>query len=170
MWASQLLILQGTDQGRRNITFDFTGTPGYAGVERVELVIFHCREWGIAVQTIRLFTASSLSEAASAVGTFIVPIITSCDSLVRICISQNVIRPVIALEFNPPPDSTWTHLAEVTFYGTGTCPPDTIITSLLDVTTPPQPNTTAITAPTTASLAEKDSKHAWAAAASNNYV
>ena len=170
MWADQLLTLSTTNQVRRDITFDFIATPGFIGVVRVQLVIFNCPERGISVQTVRLLTASSLSGDRSVVGTFNVPNITSCDSLVRICISQNIEQPVIALEFIPSPGSNWTHLAEVTFYGSGSCPPDTITTaSPPDTTTPPQPRTTAITTPTTASLIEKDSKHiaTWAAAASN---
>ena len=159
MWASQLLTLQTTNQG--DIIFEFTATPGFIGVARVELVMFNCPEWGISVQTVRLLTSSSISVPRSAVRTLTVPAITSCDSLVRICIPQNIEQPVIALEFIPPPDSTWTHLAEVTFYDSGsTCPPDTIITaSPPDTTTPPQPSTTATTTPTTTSLIENDSKH-----------
>ena len=185
MWASQLLTLQTTNQVRRNITFDFRDTPGFIGVARVELVMFNCPEWGISVQTVTLLIAPSLSGGISVVRT-ITPSITSCDSLVRICILQNILQPVIALEFIPPPGSTWTHLAEVTFYGGGSCqpdiiittpppdtiittpPPDTIITTPPpDTTTPPQPSTTATTTPTTTSLIENDSKHTWAAAASN---
>ena len=90
MWASQLLTLERTNSVRRDITFDFIATPGFIRVVKVELVIFNCPEWGISVQTVTLFTASSLSAFGSVVGTFNVPSITSCDSLVRICISQNI--------------------------------------------------------------------------------
>ena len=130
MWASQLLTLEPTIniQTRREIILDFTETPG---VQRVQLVVFNCPEWGIAVQTIRLHAAQSIDVTTSLVATFPVPTITSCDSLVRICISQFIVQPVIALEFIPPPGSTWTHLAEVTFHvSSGSiCPPATIITA-----------------------------------------
>ncbi len=48
MWASQLLTISSTT----NITFDFQATQGYAGVERVEVVMFNCPEWGISVDSI----------------------------------------------------------------------------------------------------------------------
>ena len=104
--------------------------------------MFHCPEWGIAVQTIRLLTAPLLNDDRVEVEIFTVPNITSCDSLVRICISEIIVQPVIGLEFIPPPDSNWMHLAGVTFYGSGLCPPDTIITTPSahppsDATTPP---------------------------------
>ena len=49
MWASQLLALQLHNQSRIEITSDFRGRPG---VVKVELVIFNCPEWGIAIQAI----------------------------------------------------------------------------------------------------------------------
>ena len=119
-----------------SFVFDFTATPGYAGVERVELVMFNCPEWGIAVQTIIFRAAPSIGASRSSpILTFTVPTFTSCDSLVMICITQNIEQRVIALEFNPPPDSTRAHLAEVTFYGDGSCPPDadTTIGTTMDV-------------------------------------
>ena len=125
MWASQLLTVQTTNQIRREILSDFTGTPGYVGVGRVELAMFNCPKWGIGVQVIGLSTAPSLEMARLGVRIFTVPNITSCDSLVRICISQTIEQPVIGLEFTSPPGSTWTHLAEVTFYNVPTCLPDT---------------------------------------------
>ena len=57
MWASQLLTLQllpSTSESRREFIFDFTRTSPSFRVERVELVMFNCPEWGIAVQNIRL--------------------------------------------------------------------------------------------------------------------
>ena len=133
-WASQLLTLQTTNGARKEIIFDFTGSNPELRAKRVELMVFNCPDWGIPASTIRL----SAAPAISPVQTFTVPTIISCDSLVRICISQNIVLPVIALEFVHP-DSTWTHLAEVTFYGSGSCIPDTIIT------TPPPPAMATIT-------------------------
>ena len=160
VWASQLLTLQTTNEARREIIFDFTGTSNSLRVERVELVMFNCPDWGIAVQVITLLVSSSLSVGRTVVQTFSVPTITSCDSLVRICIALTIIQPVIGLEFTPPPDSTWIHLAEVTFYGTGSCPPDTIITTPPpDTTSPRPPPTTTPIIPTTTSHITKDSKH-----------
>ena len=158
MWASQLLTLQTINEFRREIVSEVTDV-----VARVEFVIFNCPEWGISTQIIRLSTATSVGTR-SFPQSFNVPTITSCDSLVRMCIDNIIIQPAIALEFIPPPDSTWTHLAEVTFYSSGsTCPPDTIIPSLplSDATTDgttvamnfatPTTNTTSLLTPSTTS-------------------
>ena len=84
MWASQLLTLQLHNAARQGIISVFTNTPNYGEVERVELVMFNCPEWGIEVQNIRLFARTSVQASRSMVGTFS-PTITSCDSLVRVC-------------------------------------------------------------------------------------
>ena len=44
MWASQLLTIN-TTANTAEITFDFTDTPDYTGVGRVEVVMFNCPEW-----------------------------------------------------------------------------------------------------------------------------
>ena len=126
MWASQLLTINTTDN-TAEITFDFTDTPDYTGVGRVEVVMFNCPEWDISVRTITLFYATSISGSGTFV-TSVFPTTTSCDSLVRVCISNTTssIRPVLTLVFLT---SNWVHLAEVTFNASDTtCPPDTIIT------------------------------------------
>ena len=128
-WASQLLTIN-TTANTANITFDFTDTPDYTGVERVEVVMFNCPEWGISIRTIHLYSATSTSGSRTFVAS-IFPTTTSYDSLVRVCISGLVTssRPVLTLVFTPPLTSNWLHIAEVTFYASGsTCPPDTIIT------------------------------------------
>ncbi len=115
MWASQLLTIRFTT----NITFDFQATPGYVGVQRVEVVMFNCPEWGISVDNITLyeFTTATISS----------PIISSCDSLVRVFISRSVSFELLTLSFQLSSASTWVHLAEVSFYGAGpNCPPDRI--------------------------------------------
>ena len=134
MWASQLLTLDLTNMVRREIISDFKETPGYVGVQRVELVLFNCPEYGISVQTIRILSAPLIGVARVAVTTFTVPTTTSCNSLVKICISHAISAPLISLELSPPTDSVWAHLAEVIFYGMGsTCPPDTILGTTTDI-------------------------------------
>ena len=153
MWASQLLTLQITNPGE--ITLNFTASLFI--VESVELVMFNCPEWRISVQTIKLLTAQSIDRGRAVVAAFPVPPITSCDSLVRICISRTIIQPVITLQFIPPPDSIWTHLAEVTFHGRGsTCPPATIITTPPPDTTTPPPDTTTPPPDTSGTTADSD--------------
>ena len=58
MWASRLLTIN-TTVNTAEITFDFTDTPDYTGMGRVEVVMFNCPEWGISVRTISLFSATS---------------------------------------------------------------------------------------------------------------
>ena len=111
MWASQLLPLQSHNGASQGIVSAFTNTPNYEGVERVELVMFNCPEWGIEVQNIRLLAGTSAPASRSVVGTFS-PNITSCDSLVRVCTHVKdlqtdrepltiITEPVIRLLFNP---------------------------------------------------------------------
>jgi hypothetical protein len=126
MWASQLLTFNAIVANRRDIVSEFILVPNYVGVERIELVMFNCP---ISALTITILSAPSLSEFPSSLVTSNV-LITSCDSLVRVCISVFTPLPVIYLRFIPPPGSTWVHLAEVKFYDSGsTCPPDTITTT-----------------------------------------
>ena len=144
MWASQLLALQVNN--RFVIISDFSGTSNYMGVDRVELVMFNCPEWGIAVyEDIGIGRASSISGPRSQTGKGRLTI-TSCDSLVRVCTSGLAItEPVIYLQFFPVTGSNRTYIAEVAFYGDGSdCPADHIIIAPppQDTTTPPPPDTT----------------------------
>ena len=97
------------------------------------------------VQTIRL------SEAGTQVGPINPYTITSCDSLMRVCLSARTAVPVLTLEFYLFPDSDWVHLAEVTFYSIGnTCPPETIITPTTpDIIITPTPPPTTMESSTT---------------------
>ena len=137
MWASQLLTINETANAAE-ITFDFTDTPDYTGMGRLEVVMFNCPEWGISVRTISLSDTTSTSSESRRFLTSISPTTTSCNSLLRVCIpfTDSSIRRVFILVFTPPSTSNWVHLAEVTLYASGsTCPPDTIITP--PPTTPP---------------------------------
>ena len=136
MWASQLLTLQ-TTQSLTNVTFDFTDTPGYDRVERVEVVMFNCPQWGIATTTITLEGATARGQAFNVFSSTSVSFLTSCESLVRVCLSADVSWPVIRLQFTLDQDSVWLHLAEVNFYARGsTCPPNVIFTPPPPMTTP----------------------------------
>ena len=127
MWASQLLTLQPGQQGI--VAFEFTSTPGYRGVSRVEVVMFNCPRYGISVRSILLLEAANILNAGTLIAA-VNPTVTSCDSLVRICISGSSIQPAVGLQFAVDVGSNWIHLAEVTFHDNGTtCPPDTVITT-----------------------------------------
>ena len=136
MWASQLLTIQ-----TMQVTFDFTDTPGYDRIERVEVVMFNCSQWGIASTTFTLTAAIARGQSFHTFALTSISSLTSCESLVRTCLSASVSRPLIGLQFfNHDPDS-WVHLAEVTFYARGsTCPPNVILT-------PPPPTTPSVTKP-----------------------
>ncbi len=139
MWASQLLTIN-TDSLTTDITFDFEAAPGYFGVRRFEVVMFYCPVWGISVDSITLYESTCGASIRNILAT-ISPTITSCDSLVRVCISRPVSSTLTALSlrFRLSTASTWVHLAEVSFYGAGpTCPPDNILDSI-----PPTPPLTS---------------------------
>ena len=137
MWASQLLTIN-TTQSLTNVTFDFTDTPGYVGIQRVEVVMFNCPQWEIASTTIQLTAATARDEPFSIFYVTSISSLTSCESLVRVCLSVFVSRLLIGLQFTLDQDSDWLHLAEVTFYGGNSiCPPN--------ILNPPSPDTTIIT-------------------------
>ena len=126
MWANELLTLQPQQPGISIlIAFDFTTTPGYSGINGVEIFMFNCPEWGISARTISLLQASDISQAGTPIAT-VNPMVTSCESLVRVCIPHSSNQSVIGLLFTTVrPDSDWVHLAEVAFYNDGSvCPPD----------------------------------------------
>ena len=150
MWASQLLTIN-TIQSLTNVIFDFTDTPGYDRVERVEVVIFNCPQWGIGTTVITLVAAFARGQPFNTFATS-VSSLTSCESLVRVCLSAPVSQPLIGLQFTHDQDSDWVHLAEVTFYARGlTCPPNVISPPTTPVTTTqvttPSVTTTQVTTP-----------------------
>ena len=138
MWASQLLTIN-TVESLTNIIFDFTDTPGYVGIQRVEVVMFNCPQWGIGTTTIHLNGATARGQPFNVFDSTSISSLTSCESLVRACLSAFISRPLIGLQFTLDQDSDWVHLAEVTFYARGsTCPPNIV----LNQTTPPPDTTT----------------------------
>ena len=138
MWANELLTLQPLQPGISTlVAFDFTTTPGYSGISRVEIFMFNCPEWGISAQTISLLQASDISLAGTPITT-VNPMVTSCESLVRVCIPCSSNQPAIGLQFTVRPDSDWIHLAEVAFYNDGSvCPPDAPTVTPDDIMTTP---------------------------------
>ncbi len=124
-WASQLLTIHSR---LAVLGFNFTGAPNFVGVRRIEIVLFNCVKWGISVQSITLQTSTGFAGTTN-------PTVTSCDSLVRVCIgdlSTNSAQRELILSFIP---NDWVHIAEVTFYGAGpTCPPETILTTTTNTT------------------------------------
>ncbi len=117
MWARPLLTIQPARPGITTlVAFEFIGVPDYTGVNRVEVSMFNCPQWGISVQSISMLEARDVSLSGTIIAT-IFPTVTSCDSLVTVSISQRSIQPAVGLQFTVGPASNWVHLAEVTFYG-----------------------------------------------------
>ena len=89
--------------------------------------MFNCPEWRISVQSISLRDNDGIVIGSSGD----LNSITSCDSLVRLCVPATAINPlVVTVQFDLDTDSNWVHLAEVTFYDDSTtCPPNTTITT-----------------------------------------
>ena len=126
-WASQLLTIQTETFVPISFTFD----NGTSGMGRVEIVLFNCPEWEIAVMAIGIGSMT------------INPTITSCKSLVRVCIPYFICNdsPVI-IRFITNGVGMWLHIAEVMFHhgfdnNSITCPPDTIIPTPSGATDPP---------------------------------
>ncbi len=152
LWASQLLTINSTDNPTTDITFDFESPTNNTGVERVEVVMFNCSEWGISVDSITLYGSTVVTSIGNTLAV-ISPAITSCDSLVRVCILSKSVSStltVLTLIFDLSSASTWVHLAEVSFYGADpTCPtPDpsttkipstSIVTLIYSITTHHRP-------------------------------
>lgn len=117
-WASQFLtILQRISTKR--IIFDFTYTPDFVGVERVEIVLFNCPKLGISATSVVIRDQMQNSYTASSI------LVTPCDSLVGVCLPCNISSRTIILDFSNN-GNNWLHLAEVTFYRSND-PPWTII-------------------------------------------
>ena len=148
MWASQLLTLNST--GLIEVAFSFSI---FQIVHlRVELVMFNCPEMGISVQRIRLRDNDGIVRGSSGD----LNSITSCDSLVRLCVPATAINPlVVTVQFDLGTDSNWVHLAEVTFYDDNTtCPPNTTIDITTEINTATPTNTPLHpTTPTTTTIA-----------------
>ena len=144
MWASQLLTLQRTNSSTIEVAFIVTVMQN---LERVELVMFNCPEWGISVQSISLRDNDHIVIGSSGD----LNSITSCDSLVRLCVPATAINPlVVRVQFDLGTGSNWVHLAEVKLYDdSSTCPPNTTIITVSTTQEMTAATTAALTTPTT---------------------
>ena len=134
MWASQLLTIWTNEISTHQSIF-LVGRPAdFGGVSTVEVVLFNCPEWGISVQTISVLLGQIRLDPPPGGSSSYHDVInknitlTSCTSLVRVCVPVNTLLTLIALQFLPAPDSHWVHLAEVRFNGRdSTCLPDAVL-------------------------------------------
>ena len=90
MWASQLLTIQTTASSTDTI-FDLR-TPTFSRVERVEVVMFNCVQWGARVHKVQLIELTT-----PALTVHIDSTITSCNSMVRLCLPYRTPLPVFTM-------------------------------------------------------------------------
>ena len=119
MWASQLLTITAQEEARKTaVVFYFSSLSTSNRIGSVEIAMFNCPQWGISVQGISLLQSTSHSGLKREAGETNITI-TSCDSLVRVCLNTSALLPVLTMEFTLSPGADWVHLAEVGFYGPG---------------------------------------------------
>ena len=124
VWATQLLTLRSTslmaDPENVYRAYIIAYFPNPTALSRVEVVMFNCRPWGISAPSLTINTINPDSVG-----------IDSCNSLVRTCVpldDNDTPSGRLDLFFDAFLDSSFVHLAEVTFYNDGDpCPPDAIL-------------------------------------------
>ena len=113
-WASGLLTLN-TSAASTRITFVFTNTPDYTGVESVQVVMFNCPQWGIGTISINILGTGD-SSTDIFLGHIIPATPTSCNSLVSLCTTAiTTTLRIISLQFNLEDNSDLVYIAEVAF-------------------------------------------------------
>ena len=126
-WARQLMILQRPMFG--SYSFNIYSSFTNARIRRVEVVLFNCPQWGIAVSRIDIrFLYPGYTYYRDT--TYAYPTVFSCDSLVKVCVPLDTSSAPtrMRLEFDTNNEYSNVHLAEVSFYeNTSPCPPFTII-------------------------------------------
>ena len=117
MWAGELLTFN-TTLSSPHLSTIIAEFPGPLLIERLEVVMFNCPEWGISVLEFELQADLDVPPQVFQ------PNITSCDSLVRVCIELNATsESSFSLDIN---GSNYVHLAEMRFFvEPGECRPDT---------------------------------------------
>ena len=118
-WASQMFtVLSGT-----TLALDFANVEGFVRLERVEVVVFNCPEWGLGVNNIAVYQGRGSSVSIN-FDPFSEesPSRSSCNSLTRVCLSfgNPITLPVVTLQFNRNSFSVdRIHIAEIAFYSLG---------------------------------------------------
>ena len=136
-WAAELFTVNRSGQSF-HIGFDFSRPVNFT---RVELDLFNCPEWGIAVQTITVYeytfgTLAFVPAVARALGNTTAN--TSCTSIVRVVIPLELPQnpaPFYILDFtfdNATTHIQWVHIAEVRFFEEDTqCPTPSSTTGMI---------------------------------------
>ena len=108
MWASQLLTIEKFSASMIAIDFHFRNNPNFTRVDRVEVVMFNCPQWGIGVESVSVQALEA--DATPLSTTTISQDVTSCDSLMKVCIVPRTSIPQLGLQFTLFCDSNWVHI------------------------------------------------------------
>ena len=114
MWASELVTLH-TNASSTTFIPDFSDTLEFSVVGRIEVVLFNCPQYGIGVQSIITLLRGEDGSTVSADNIAIDPLLSSCDSLVRVCFLSFSESPFSGLQFELAENATWVHLGELAF-------------------------------------------------------
>ena len=125
-WARQLMILQRPLFGSSPFNIIYSSFTN-ASIRRVEVVLFNCPQWGIAVYRIIIgFLYPEYSNYRDSISAYLT--VFSCDSLVKVCVPFDISSAPTAIRFYLPSYNDIMYLAEVSFYeDSSPCPPFTII-------------------------------------------
>ena len=135
MWARDLFTLQSMTT--LSIEFRFAIIPDNTGVGRIEVVLFQCPQCGIYVDSIDVIDDEAILGSTNLS-------LSSCDSLVRVCIEVDIqgVFPFLFVVFSSPASFTiaQAYIAEVTFYNSSStssvCPiPEEIVTTEITANT-----------------------------------
>lgn len=132
-WASDLLTLRteaniNLFESYVSMLYMFHNQRDYSGVRRMELVLFNCPQWGISVGSVEVneFNSENTTTLAiQSVGT------SSCDSLVRVCVSVSTASTNLQVKFlSVPATDFYVYIAEITFYAdSSSCPPEALVST-----------------------------------------
>ena len=141
MWANQLITLSSAEDESRSIllTFEFD-SPEYTGVGEVQVTMFNCPDWGLAVRSIRLQNSGGENVLSSSR-----VLNSSCISLVTVmlCSRSRFTSSESRMLFDLQPNSDRVYIAELTFFPTvAICETADPNFSLGDATVSMQPGTT----------------------------
>ena len=73
------------------IDFHFRNNPNFTRVDRVEVVMFNCPQWGIGVESVSVRALET--DATPISTTTISQDVTSCNSLMKVCLEPRTNIP-----------------------------------------------------------------------------
>ena len=136
-WARDLLTLKteaniNLFDSYVSVLFLFHNQRDYSGVERMELALFICPEWGVSVGSVEVNEFESENDSVLTTTLAIQSFrTTSCNSLVRVCVKFSTSSTNLQVKFLSVPSlQFYVHLAEVAFYADrSSCPPEAVVSA-----------------------------------------